>query len=121
MPAYVNADAELRAKGIQAVLAVCSNDAAVAGAWAVAQKTEGTLITVVGDPRLDLAKEMNLVLEAPPLLKMLGTPRIMRFAMFVDDGVIKSFKVSGIPKMVEGDGGMEVSLPPQVMEDMAKL
>ena len=54
MPAYVKADAELKAKGIQGVLAVCSNDAAVAGAWATAQKTEGTMITVVGDPRLDL-------------------------------------------------------------------
>lgn len=70
--------------------------------WAKDQGTTGSLIKLLGDPRLEFTKALgdSLVLDAPGAMAKLGNPRCERFSMFVDDGVIKTLKVAG-------QGGME--------------
>lgn len=72
--------------------------------WAKDQGTTGSLIKLLGDPRLEFTKALgdSLVLDAPGAMAKLGNPRCERFSMFVDDGVIKTLKVAG-------QGGMEDS------------
>jgi len=63
--------------------------------WAKDQKVEGSMITFLADTRSELTKALDLVLDAPPAMAVLGNPRCKRFALLVDDGVIKAINVAG--------------------------
>lgn len=41
------------------------NDGAVMGAWEEDQKTAGTLVDLMGDPRSELTNALDLVLDHP--------------------------------------------------------
>ena len=103
MPGYKAARNEIRDKGIDEVLIYCVNDAAVMEAWAKDQKIAGTNITFVADTGGALTKELDMVLAAPGPLRALGNPRCKRFALYVDNGVIKHVAVSESPDDPAGD------------------
>jgi len=73
----------------------CVNDGAVMEAWSKDQKVEGSMITFLADTQSELTKALDLVLDAPPAMAVLGNPRCKRFAMVVDNGVIKACNVAG--------------------------
>jgi len=84
----------LKAKGIDEVLVYCVNDGAVIEAWAKDQGVAGSMITFLADTRGELTKALDLVLDHPGPLSVLGNPRCKRFALYVDDGVIKHLGLS---------------------------
>jgi 2-Cys peroxiredoxin 5 len=63
--------------------------------WAKDQGIAGSFVTFLADPCSDLTKALDLVFDAPPAMAVLGNPRCKRFALVVEDGVIKSVQVSG--------------------------
>lgn len=87
--------AELKAKGVDEVLVYCVNDGAVMEGWAKDQGIEGSMITFLGDPCSELTKALDLVLDAPGPMAVLGNPRSKRFAMVVEDGKITAINVAG--------------------------
>mmetsp|Transcript_155136 Transcript_155136/g.496037 ORF Transcript_155136/g.496037 Transcript_155136/m.496037 type:complete len:107 (+) Transcript_155136:289-609(+) len=87
--------AELKAKGVDEVLVYCVNDGAVMEGWAKDQKVAGSMITFLADPRSELTKALNLVLDVPPAMAVLGNPRCQRFAIVVENGIIKDLTVAG--------------------------
>ena len=97
LPGFVGKAAELKAKGIDEIACVAVNDAAVLGAWARDQKSEGK-VTMLADGSGDFARALGLELD----LKRLGLGmRSQRYAMLVEDGVVKSFNLEPQPGQVE--------------------
>lgn len=88
----------------------CVNDGAVMKAWAADQGVEGSMITFLADTRGELTKALDLVLDHPGPMSVLGNKRCKRFAAFVDNGVIKVLNVSEGPDDPAGDSDPSKSL-----------
>jgi 2-Cys peroxiredoxin 5 len=95
VPGYLAKQSELKAKNVDEVLVYCVNDGAVMEGWAKDQKVDGSMVTFLADTRSELTKALDLVLDAPPAMAVLGNPRCKRFAMVVEDGKITAITVAG--------------------------
>mmetsp|Transcript_7130 Transcript_7130/g.15414 ORF Transcript_7130/g.15414 Transcript_7130/m.15414 type:complete len:95 (-) Transcript_7130:20-304(-) len=62
--------------------------------WAKDQGTEGSMITMMGDPGSRLTRRLGMVLRHPGPMSVLGYPRCKRFVLVVDDCEIKAVEVS---------------------------
>eukprot|EP01047_Picozoa_sp_COSAG01_P084308 COSAG01_NODE_18039_length_1104_cov_1.177114_2_plen_122_part_01 len=91
---YLEKQDALKAKGIDEVIIYCVNDGAVMDGWGEKMKIAGSMITFMGDPSSALTQALGVVLDHPGPMAVLGYPRCKRFAMYIDDGVIKSFHTS---------------------------
>eukprot|EP00931_Biecheleriopsis_adriatica_P047100 TRINITY_DN27127_c0_g1_i1.p3 TRINITY_DN27127_c0_g1~~TRINITY_DN27127_c0_g1_i1.p3 ORF type:complete len:116 (+),score=44.00 TRINITY_DN27127_c0_g1_i1:277-624(+) len=95
VPGYLAAAAALKEKKVDDVFVYCVNDGAVMKGWAKDQGVEGSHITFYADTSSKLTEALGMVLDAPPVLEKLGNPRCKRFALVVEDGVVKAVKVAG--------------------------
>lgn len=84
----------MKEKGVAEVIVYCVNDGAVMAGWAREQKTAGTMVKLMADPRGILTRRLGMSLRHPGPLSNLGNPRCKRFAMIVDDGIVKAVEVS---------------------------
>jgi 2-Cys peroxiredoxin 5 len=110
--------AELKAKGVSDVICYCVNDGAVMDAWAKDQGVEGSIITFLGDTRMELTKALGVVLDHPGPMGVLGNPRCKRFSMLIEDGVIKTINVAEAEGDPSGDGNPTVSLVDKMLSDL---
>ena len=94
----------MKAKGIDEVLVYCVNDGAVMKAWAKDLGVEGSMITFLADTRCELSKAMDVVMDHPGPVSVLGGVRSKRFAIYADDGVMKHVAISEGPDDPSGDG-----------------
>lgn len=118
MPGYLAKEAELRAKGVSAVLMYCVNDGAVMSGWAKAQGIEGSIVTFLGDPRSELTEALGVVLDHPGPMSVLGNPRCKRFSMLIDHGVIRTINISAAQSDPAGDGDPSASLVEKMLLDL---
>ncbi|MGZ5930916.1 MAG: redoxin family protein [Rhizomicrobium sp.] len=89
LPGFVqNADA-LKAKGIDAIACVSVNDAFVMGAWGDQQKV-GDKVMMLADGNGDLTRALGLEMDGS---RFGMGKRSQRFAMIVDNGVVKQLNV----------------------------
>lgn len=93
MPGFVERVDELKAKGIDAVVCTSVNDIFVLNNWAKDTGSDGK-ITMLADGSADFAKAIGL--EADLTKFGLGM-RSKRYAMLVDDGVVKVVNVEELP------------------------
>jgi len=98
LPGYVQKADELKAKGIDAIAITSVNDVFVMDAWAKASEGDG--IEFLADGNGDFAKAIGLTMDGSGF--GLGL-RSRRYAMIVDDGVVKSLNVE------EASGKAEIS------------
>jgi peroxiredoxin len=98
VPSYVQNVDKLKAKGVNEIWCLATNDAFVMAAWGRDQKTAGK-VRMLGDGSAEYAKKLGLDLDLNA--RGMGT-RAQRFSMLVDDGVVKSLNV-------EAPGKYEVS------------
>src|SRR5881275_717066 len=98
VPGFVQNDAALKAKGVDAVACLSVNDAFVMGAWGKDQKSDGKVV-MLADGNGDFTRAVGLELDATA--NGLGK-RSKRYAMVVDNGVVKTLNV-------EAPGAFEVS------------
>jgi peroxiredoxin len=98
VPGYVANYDKLRAKGVDEIWCVSVNDAFVMGAWGRDQKSGGK-VRMLADGQADYAKKLGLELDMTA--RGWGV-RSRRYAMLVEDGVVKSVSV-------EEPGKFEVS------------
>ncbi len=104
LPGFVvNAD-KIKAKGVDEVVCLSVNDAFVMDAWGKTQNAEE--LHMVGDGNADFAKAVGLELDLTP--RGMGV-RLQRFAMIVEDGVVKHINV-------EEPGKFDVSSAEKMME-----
>lgn len=86
--------------------------------WAKDQKIEGSMITFLADTRCELTQALGVVLDHPGPMGVLGTPRCKRFAMIIDDGVIKTIRIASSAEDPAGDNDPCVSLVEQMLQDL---
>jgi peroxiredoxin len=98
VPGYVVNYDKLRAKGVDEIWCISVNDAFVMGAWGRDQKSGGK-VRMLADGQADYAKKLGLDLDMTA--RGWGI-RSRRYAMLVEDGVVKSVNV-------EEPGKFEVS------------
>ena len=102
----------------------CVNDGAVMDAWAENQgvdQSDKGLLTMMGDPSGAVTRSLGMVLNHPGPMAVLGNPRSKRFAMYLDDGVIKVFETSEKPDDPAGDDFPESSCVDNMLEQISKV
>ena len=93
MPGFVGRVAEIKAKGVDAVVCTAVNDIFVLTQWAKDTGAEGK-ITILADGSAEFAKALGLDVDLGPF--GLGV-RSKRYAMLVDNGVVKVVNVEEAP------------------------
>ena len=88
LPGYVEKADELKAKGVDEIVATAVNDAFVMGAWNKAAGSDD--ITMLADGNGDFAEAVGLTMDGSGF--GLGK-RGQRFSMIVEDGVVKELNV----------------------------
>ncbi len=89
LPGFIEKAAELKAKGIDKIACVSVNDAFVMDAWGK-QQSAGDKVAMLGDGNGEFTKAMGLTMDGTA--NGMGT-RSQRYAMVVDNGVIKQLFV----------------------------
>ena len=97
LPGFVETARAFKDKGVDAIVCITVNDPFVAQKWAEDQGADG-VVTMLPDGNAELTRAMGLELDGTAA--GLGL-RCKRFAMIVDDGVVKSLHVEDTPKSVE--------------------
>ncbi len=98
VPGFVANHEKLKAKGVDEIWCVAVNDAFVMGAWGREQKAAGK-VRMLGDGSAEYTKKLGLELDLNA--RGLGL-RMQRFAMIVQNGIVKDIAV-------EAPGKFEVS------------
>ena len=100
LPGYAAKADAFRAKGVDTIACVAVNDAFVLDAWARANGV-GDKVVMLADGNGAFAKAIGLDLDASAL--GLGL-RSQRYAMLVEDGLVKDLRVEESPGMVDVSG-----------------
>jgi glutaredoxin/glutathione-dependent peroxiredoxin len=107
VPGFLQNDAALKAKGVDAVACLSVNDAFVMGAWGKEQKSDGKVV-MLADGNGDFTRAVGLELDATA--NGLGK-RSKRYAMVVENGVVKTLNV-------EAPGAFEVSSAEAILKTL---
>ncbi|XP_024250257.1 peroxiredoxin-5, mitochondrial isoform X2 [Oncorhynchus tshawytscha] len=98
LPGFVEQAAALKSKGVQEVACISINDAFVMAAWGKEHGAGG--------------KAVDLLLDNDQIVAVLGNKRSQRYAMLVEDGVVKNINV-------EPDGtGLTCSLASNMLSEL---
>ena len=107
VPGFVQNFDALKAKGIDTIACVSVNDAFVMGAWGKDQKSDGK-VRMLADGNGDFTKAMGLEMDGS---RFGMGKRSQRYAMIVDNGVIKELNV-------EEPGAFSVSSAEHVLKQL---
>ena len=107
VPGFVNNHDALKSKGVDEIACLSVNDAFVMGAWGKDQKA-GDKVLMLGDGNGEFTQAMGLTMDGSKF--GLGT-RSQRYAMVVDNGIIKEL-------FVEKPGAFEVSAAENVLKHL---
>jgi 2-Cys peroxiredoxin 5 len=108
LPGYVEQASEIKEKGIAEIVCVSVNDPFVMAAWGEANGATGK-VRMLADTTAEFTKAIDVALD---LTSALGSVRSKRYAMLVDDGVVKAFDV-------EPDGtGLTCSLSSNFLKNL---
>jgi len=107
LPGFIEKNAAVKAKGVDTVACLSVNDAFVMGAWGKDQKV-GDKVMMLADGSGEFTKAVGLELDLAA--RGLGM-RSQRYAMVVDNGVVKTLNV-------EAPGAFEVSSADAVLKSL---
>ena len=97
LPGYVQRADELKAAGIDAIAVTAVNDVFVLKAWSQSAGADGN-VEMLSDGNGDFAKALGLAFDGSGF--GLGT-RSQRYAMLVDDGMVRWLAVEDAPSKAE--------------------
>jgi peroxiredoxin len=105
LPGFVaNAD-KIKAKGIDAIACTAVNDVFVMDAWGKSAGA-GDNVVMLADGSADFAKKLGLEMDLSE--RGLGM-RSKRYAMIVEDGVVKALEVEDAPGSAEKSGAEAIA------------
>jgi peroxiredoxin len=107
LPGFIQHSDEIRQKGVDAIACLSVNDAFVMGAWGE-QQGSGDKVIMLADGNGDFTRSLGLEMDAT---RFGMGKRAQRFAMVVDDGVVKQLNV-------EEPGSFSVSSAEHVMNQL---
>ncbi len=96
LPGFIEHAADFKAKGVDAVACTAVNDPFVLDNWAKTTGAENKIL-FLADGNADFARAVGADLDASAF--GLGT-RSKRYAMLVEDGVVKSIHIEDVPTEV---------------------
>ena len=85
LPSFIDAQDELKAKGVDMTICIATNDAYVMEAWGRTSGGADAGIRFLSDANGELTKAMGLSMETPVML------RTKRFSLIADDGVVTNY------------------------------
>ena len=90
-------------------------------AWEADQGTIGSIVNMMGDPAREFTSALDLEMNhpGPPTVGIIN--RSKRFALIVDDGIVKHVAVSEAEDDPAGDGVSENSCAPAMLEALKAL
>lgn len=97
LPGFRDNAAAIKARGVDAIAVTSVNDVFVMDAWAKATEA-GDKIEFLADANADFAKAIGLDID---MAQGLGFSRSKRYAMIVEDGVVKTLNVEDTPGKAE--------------------
>ena len=100
LPGFLERDAEIKAKGVDAIAVTAVNDVFVMDAWRRETKAEGK-IDFLADGGAAFAKAIGLSIDLTE--RGLGV-RSQRYSMLVEDGVVRVLNVEETPGKAEVSG-----------------
>jgi peroxiredoxin len=104
LPGFVTHAADLKAKGVDTIACVSVNDVFVLNAWAD-QSGAKDVVTFLADGSADFTKAIGLELDASGF--GLGI-RSQRYAMLVDDGVVKVLNLEEVASSAEASSAEKI-------------
>jgi peroxiredoxin len=107
LPGFVQHADDIKSRGVDAIACISVNDAFVMGAWGNAQGS-GEKVMMLADGNGDFTKALGLEMDAT---KYGMGARSQRYAMVVDNGVVKQLNV-------EEPGAFSVSSAEHVMKQI---
>ena len=107
LPGFIQNAAAIKGKGVDTIACLSVNDAFVMGAWGE-QQGSGDKVVMLADGNGDFTKQLGLEMDASKF--GMGT-RSKRYAMVVDNGVVKALNV-------EEPGAFSVSSAEHVLQQL---
>ena len=107
LPGFVQKAAELKGKGVDTIACLSVNDAFVMDAWGK-QQNAGENVVMLADGNAEFTKKVGLQMDGS---KFGMGERSQRYAMLIDDGVVKQL-------YVEAPGAFEVSSAEHMLKNL---
>ena len=102
VPSFIRTKSGFEAKGVDEIVCLSVNDPFVMKAWGEATGATGAGITMLADAMSELTKSIGMNFDAPPAGLV---ARSARYAMLVEDGVVKVLHREEAPGTCERSGG----------------
>jgi len=102
VPSFIRVKDALASKGVDQIICVSVNDYFVMDAWAKSTGAEAAGITMLADADGAFTRAVGMNFDAPPV-GFYG--RSKRYAMLVEDGVVKVLNIEESPGTCELSGG----------------
>ena len=102
VPSFMRTKAGFEAKGVDEVICVSVNDPFVMQAWGESTGAAAAGITMLGDPESSFTKAIGMAFSAPPVGLI---DRSKRYAMLVEDGIVRILNEEGSPGECEISAG----------------
>ncbi len=102
VPSFIRTKDAFKAKGVDEIICISVNDPFVMKAWGEETGATEAGITMLSDGTGAFTKALGMDFDAPPV-GLMG--RSKRYAMYVEDGVVKVFHPEESPGTCEISGG----------------
>ena len=102
VPSFIRTKPQFDAKGVDEILCVSVNDPFVMAAWGEATGATAAGITLLADAEAAFTKAIGMACSAPPVGLI---DRSARYAMLVEDGVVKVLNREESPGVCELSAG----------------
>ncbi|MEP5762434.1 MAG: peroxiredoxin, partial [Litoreibacter sp.] len=98
VPSFMRTKDQFDAKGVSEIICVSVNDPFVMQAWGEATGASAAGLTFLGDALSDFTKAIGMAFDVPPVGLV---ARSKRYAMVVEDNVVKALNVEESPGVCE--------------------
>ena len=102
VPSFMRTKDQFEAKGVDEIVCVSCNDPFVMAAWGDSTGATEAGLTFLGDADTSFTEAVGMRFDAPPA-GLHG--RSKRYAMYVDDGVVKVLQADDNPGVCDLSGG----------------
>mmetsp|Transcript_10303 Transcript_10303/g.14556 ORF Transcript_10303/g.14556 Transcript_10303/m.14556 type:complete len:201 (-) Transcript_10303:167-769(-) len=105
LPSFIDAQDDLKAKGVELTICIATNDAYVMQAWGSSSGGESAGIRFLSDANAELSRALGLSIESDVMV------RTKRFSLIAEDGVVTHY-------FSADDGGASNTWAPSVLSSL---
>mmetsp|Transcript_3194 Transcript_3194/g.4245 ORF Transcript_3194/g.4245 Transcript_3194/m.4245 type:complete len:210 (+) Transcript_3194:154-783(+) len=121
IPSYIKNQDALKEEGVEEVIFYCVHDGAVMGVWMHKLGLAGSMTQMFGDPSGEFTRELGMELNHPQLADIGIVNRCKRFAMYIENNIVKHVAISESDEDPAGDACLEATCAPAMIESIMKI